>query len=142
MDHVRSTPNHPQTQGKIERWHQTLKNRILLENYYLPGDLKASIGAFVERYNHHRYHESLGNLMPVHRLRLPPPDEPFQLAPTGPDPAPELPRHRWVFPAVDLSPECRALQRAGAENGCSNTADLAAGRGWNIADDLARPSKR
>ena len=32
---------HPQTQGKIERWHQTLKNRILLENYFLPGDLEA-----------------------------------------------------------------------------------------------------
>jgi putative transposase len=40
MDHVRGAPNHPQTQGKIERWHQTLKNRILLENYYLPGALK------------------------------------------------------------------------------------------------------
>ena len=36
MDHVRGAPYHPQTQGKIERWHQTLKNRILLENYYLP----------------------------------------------------------------------------------------------------------
>ena len=59
MEHVRGAPYHPQTQGKIERWHRTLKNRILLENYYLPGDLKASIGAFVERYNHHRYHESL-----------------------------------------------------------------------------------
>jgi len=51
--------------GKIERWHQTLKNRILLENYYLPGDLEASIGAFVERYNHRRYHESLANLPPA-----------------------------------------------------------------------------
>ena len=40
MGHVRGAPYHPQTQGKIERWHQTLKNRILLENYYLPGDLK------------------------------------------------------------------------------------------------------
>ena len=40
MDHVRGAPYHPQTQGKIERWHQTLKNRILLENYYLPGDLE------------------------------------------------------------------------------------------------------
>lgn len=39
MDHVRGAPNHPQTQGKIERWHQTLKNRILLENYYLEGEL-------------------------------------------------------------------------------------------------------
>ncbi len=38
MDHVRGAPFHPQTQGKIERWHQTLKNRIQLENYYLPGD--------------------------------------------------------------------------------------------------------
>ncbi len=35
MEHVRGAPYHPQTQGKIERWHQTLKNRILLENYYL-----------------------------------------------------------------------------------------------------------
>jgi hypothetical protein len=33
------------TQGKIERWHQTLKNRILLENYYLPRDLEAQIEA-------------------------------------------------------------------------------------------------
>jgi putative transposase len=65
ITHVRGAPNHPQKQGKIERWHQTLKNRILLENYYLPGDLEASIGAFVERYNHQRYHESLGNLTPA-----------------------------------------------------------------------------
>ncbi len=59
MRHVRGAPHHPQTQGKIERWHQTLKNRILLENYYLPGDLEAQIGRFVEHYNHRRYHESL-----------------------------------------------------------------------------------
>jgi putative transposase len=65
MDHVRGAPYHPMTQGKIERWHQTLKNRILLENYYLPGDLKAEIGAFVADYNHRRYHESLGNLTPA-----------------------------------------------------------------------------
>ena len=65
MDHVRGAPYHPQTQGKIERWHQTLKNRILLENYFLPGDLKASIERFVEHYNHHRYHESLSNLTPA-----------------------------------------------------------------------------
>ena len=65
MAHVRGAPNHPQTQGKIERWHQTLKNRVLLENYYLPSDLETRIGAFVERYNHRRYHESLGNLTPA-----------------------------------------------------------------------------
>ncbi len=63
--HIRGAPYHPMTQGKIERWHQTLKNRILLENYYLPGDLENQIEAFVEHYNHHRYHESLGNLTPA-----------------------------------------------------------------------------
>ena len=65
MDHVRGAPYHPMTQGKIERWHQTLKNRILLENYYLPGDLEAEIRGFVADYNHLRYHESLGNLTPA-----------------------------------------------------------------------------
>lgn len=65
IEHIRGAPLHPQTQGKIERWHQTLKNRILLENYFLPGDLEAQIAAFVERYNHRRLHESLGNLTPA-----------------------------------------------------------------------------
>src|SRR5882757_9129116 len=65
MGHVRGAPYHPQTQGKIERWHQTLKNRILLENYYLPGDLEANIEKFVDHYNHRRYHKSLSNLTPA-----------------------------------------------------------------------------
>ena len=65
MSHVRGAPYHPQTQGKIERWHQTLKNRILLENYFLPGDLEKQIEAFVDYYNHQRYHESLDNLTPA-----------------------------------------------------------------------------
>ena len=65
MTHVRGAPYHPQAQGKIERWHQTLKNRILLENHYLPGALEAQIGAFIERYNHARAHESLSNLTPA-----------------------------------------------------------------------------
>jgi len=65
MPHRRGAPYHPMTQGKIERWHQTLKNRILLENYYLPGDLEARISDFVDHYNHRRYHESLDNLTPA-----------------------------------------------------------------------------
>ncbi len=65
MDHVRGAPFHPQTQGKIERWHQTMKNRVLLENYYLPGDLEQQINAFVEYYNNQRYHESLNNVTPA-----------------------------------------------------------------------------
>ena len=64
MKHSRGAPYHPQTQGKIERWHQTLKNRILLENYFLPGDLEAQIETFVEHYNHLRFHESLNNVTP------------------------------------------------------------------------------
>jgi putative transposase len=50
------------TQGKIERYHRSMKNRILLENYYLLGQLEQSIGEFVEHYNNRRYHESLDNL--------------------------------------------------------------------------------
>ena len=65
MKHIRGAPFHPQTQGKIERWHQTLKNRILLEHCYLPGDLETQVETFVEYYNHQRYHESLKNVTPA-----------------------------------------------------------------------------
>ena len=64
MGHTRGRPYHPMTQGKIERWHRSMKNQVLLENYYLPGDLKALIGEFVDYYNTERYHESLKNLTP------------------------------------------------------------------------------
>ncbi len=65
MDHIRGAPNHPQTQGKIERWHRMPKNRILLENYYLPGALEEAAVTFVVRSNHSRYQKSLGNLTPA-----------------------------------------------------------------------------
>ena len=66
MDHLRGAPCHPQTQGKIERWHQTLKkNRILLDNDYLPRDLGKQIGQFLDHYNNRRYHESLSNVTPA-----------------------------------------------------------------------------
>jgi transposase InsO family protein len=65
MNHVRGKPYHPQTQGKIERWHQTLKNRVLLNHHYLPSHLEYDIGEFIEYYNHQRYHESLDNLTPA-----------------------------------------------------------------------------
>jgi transposase InsO family protein len=65
MRHTRGKPYHPMTQGKIERWHLSLKSRILLENYYLPGDLERAVADFVEHYNHGRYHESLDNLTPA-----------------------------------------------------------------------------
>jgi putative transposase len=65
MRHTRGRPYHPQTQGKIERWHRSMKNQVLLENYYSPGELKLRINEFVEYYNHERYHESLNNLTPA-----------------------------------------------------------------------------
>jgi putative transposase len=53
----------PVDQGR--RWHQTLKNRILLENYYLPDDLEQKIADFISHCNHVRYHESISNLTPT-----------------------------------------------------------------------------
>ena len=64
IEHTRGKPYHPQTQGKIERWHRSLKNQILLENYYLPGELKMRIEEFIIYYNTRRYHESINNLTP------------------------------------------------------------------------------
>jgi len=65
MTHTRGRPYHPQTQGKIERWHRSMKNQILLNNYYLPGELQEHLQGFVSYYNHERYHESLNNLTPA-----------------------------------------------------------------------------
>ncbi len=65
ISHIRGRPYHPMTQGKIERYHRSMKNRILLENYYLPGQLEQSICEFVAYYNNRRYHESLDNLTPA-----------------------------------------------------------------------------
>lgn len=65
IKHVRGTPNHPQTQGKIERYHRSMKNVIRLDNYYLPGHLEKRLSEFVNYYNNERYHESLNNLTPA-----------------------------------------------------------------------------
>jgi putative transposase len=61
MEHVRGAPYHPQTQGKIERWHQTLD---LAGKLLSAGDLENQIGTFEGYYNNHRYHESIGNATP------------------------------------------------------------------------------
>ncbi len=65
MTHTKGAPNHPQTQAKIERWHQKMKNSVLLENYYLSGDLEQQIGQFVDYDNHQRYHEAINNVTPA-----------------------------------------------------------------------------
>jgi transposase InsO family protein len=65
MEHTRSAPYHPMTQGKIERYHRSMKNIVNLQNYYLPTQLEIEIASFVHYYNHERYHESLDNLTPA-----------------------------------------------------------------------------
>lgn len=65
ITHIRGKPLHPQTQGKIERYHRTMKNIIRLEHYYSPEELERKIAEFVEYYNNHRYHESLNNVTPA-----------------------------------------------------------------------------
>ena len=65
MGHVRGAPYHPQTQGKIERYHRTMKNIVKLENYFFPDELRAKLAEFVDYYNNKRYHESLGNVTPA-----------------------------------------------------------------------------
>jgi transposase InsO family protein len=65
MEHTRSAPYHPMTQGKIERYHRSMKNIVNLQNYYFPTQLEVEIASFVNYYNHQRYHESLDNLTPA-----------------------------------------------------------------------------
>jgi transposase InsO family protein len=65
MDHTRGRPYPPQTQGKIERYHRTMKNVVKLENYYFPWELEAALRDFVAYYNNERYHESLDNVTPA-----------------------------------------------------------------------------
>ncbi len=65
LTHTRGRPYHPQTQGKIERWHRSMKNQILLNHYYMPSELEEHLQRFVSYYNHERYHESLDNLTPA-----------------------------------------------------------------------------
>ena len=64
MEHTRGAPYHPMTQGKIERYHRTMKNVILLQKYYLPWELENEIQRFIDYYNNERYHESINNLIP------------------------------------------------------------------------------
>jgi len=64
IHHVRGRPLHPQTQGKIERYHRFMKNVVKLDNYFSPGQLEVKMEEFVKYYNYQKYHESLQNLTP------------------------------------------------------------------------------
>ena len=65
MQHTRGKPYHPMTQGKIERYHRTMKNIVKLQNYYFPWELEREIHSFVDYYNYERVHESLDNMTPA-----------------------------------------------------------------------------
>jgi transposase InsO family protein len=65
IDHIRSAPYRPMTQGKIERFHRSMKNVVRLENYYLPWHLETAISEFITYYNEQRVHESLENVTPA-----------------------------------------------------------------------------
>ena len=62
--HIIASPYHPQTNGKIERYHRTIKGEMNLVPYEMPGKLKEAIKAFIEYYNYQRYHEGLGDVTP------------------------------------------------------------------------------
>ena len=65
MEHTRGAPYHPMTQGKIERYHRSMKNVVKLEHYYFPGEPKEALRDFVAYYNNERYHEALDNVTPA-----------------------------------------------------------------------------
>jgi len=62
--HIIASPYHPQTNGKIERYHRTIKGELGLLPYDVPGELEKAIRAFVDYYNYRRYHEGLGDVTP------------------------------------------------------------------------------
>ena len=63
--HILAAPFHPQTNGKLERYHQTIKQDVNQVPYEVPSDLEEAIAAFVGYYNHKCYHMALGNVTPA-----------------------------------------------------------------------------
>ncbi len=62
--HILAAPYHPQTNGKLERYHQSIKHEVNQVPYEVPGDLEVAIAGFVDYNNNRRYHKALGNVTP------------------------------------------------------------------------------
>jgi putative transposase len=62
---IHGRAHHPQTQGKIERYHRSMKSIVKLNTFFFPWELEQAIADFVVYYNHERYHESLDNVTPA-----------------------------------------------------------------------------
>jgi putative transposase len=65
MKHIVASPFHPQTNGKLERYHRTAKAKVNLFIYHGPEALREPMASFMDYYNHHRYHEALDNVTPA-----------------------------------------------------------------------------
>jgi putative transposase len=65
IGHILSAPFHPQTNGKLERYHQSIKKEVNQLLYEYPGQLEKAITDFVDYYNHRRYHKALKNVTPA-----------------------------------------------------------------------------
>jgi len=65
ITHILAAPYHPQTNGKLERYHQSIKREVNQIPYELPGQLERAIADFVDYYNYRRYHKALGNVTPA-----------------------------------------------------------------------------
>jgi putative transposase len=69
MDHVRTSPYYPQSNGKIERWHGSLKAEAIRPKTPLSlEDARRVVGTFVEEYNARRLHSAIGYVAPHDRL--------------------------------------------------------------------------
>jgi len=65
ISHILAAPYHPQTNGKLERYHRSIKREVNQVPYELPSQLERAIADFVDYYNYRRYHKALGNVAPA-----------------------------------------------------------------------------